>query len=151
VNVNLAAALVGVGFGFVLVAARLNEFDTIHRMLLLQEFDVYLLMGSAVATAAPLLWLLRRAHWRTPLAGELRVEQAPVRKDNIAGAVLFGAGWAITGACPGPALVMTASGAVMGVPLMAGLMLGAALRDVVHPATGATAAGPAPRTESIQA
>ncbi len=150
-KVNLIATLVGIGFGFVLVAARLNEFDTIHRMLLLQELDVYFLMGSAIATAAPLLWLLRRAHWRTPLAGDLRVEQAPVRKDHIAGAVLFGAGWAITGACPGPALVMTASGAVMGVPLMAGLMAGAALCDAVQPALGAPDAGPPLGAERLQA
>ena len=127
---NLIAALVGMGFGFVLVAARLNQFDTIHRMLLLQELDVYFLMGSAIATAAPLLWWLRRSHWRT-LNGELKVAQEPVQPANLAGAVVFGAGWAITGACPGPALVMTATGTVMGLPLMAGLVAGAALRDAV--------------------
>ena len=121
---NLIAALVGMGFGFVLVAARLNQFDTIHRMLLLQELDVYFLMGSAIATAAPLLWWLRRSHWRT-LNGELKVAQEPVQPANLAGAVVFGAGWAITGACPGPALVMTATGTVMGLPLMAGLVAGA--------------------------
>lgn len=141
-RVNLVALLVGVGFGFVLVAARLNEFDTIHRMLLLRELDVYFLMASAIATAAPILWLLRRNRFRTPFAGELRVEQAPPTKENVAGAVLFGAGWAVTGACPGPALAMTASGAVMGVPLMAGLLTGAALREAV--------ASRAPRQDTAQ-
>lgn len=130
-SVNIVALLVGAGFGFVLVGASLNEFDTIHRMLLLQELDVYFLMASAIGTAAPLLWLLRRTRWQTPFAGQLKVEQAPVTKDSVAGAVMFGAGWAVTGACPGPALVMTAGGAVMGVPLMAGLMAGAVLRDAV--------------------
>ena len=130
-KVYLTALAVGVGFGFVLVAARLNQFDTIHRMLLLQELDVFFLMGSAIATAAPLLWLLRRGHWRTPLAGDLKVEQAPITKDTVKGAAVFGAGWAIAGACPGPALVMTASGTVMGLPLMAGILAGAALRDGV--------------------
>jgi hypothetical protein len=42
VKQSLVALVVGAGFGFVLVAARLNEFNTIHRMLLLQELDVYL-------------------------------------------------------------------------------------------------------------
>lgn len=144
-SVNLISLLVGAGFGFVLVAARLNEFDTIHQMLLLRELDVYFLMASAIGTAAPLLWLLRRTGWRTPLGEPLRVEQQPVTKDNMAGAVLFGAGWAVTGACPGPALVMTAGGAVMGVPLMAGLMVGAVVRDAVA-GRGATAtATPGPQ------
>lgn len=128
---NLVALLVGVGFGFVLVAARLNEFDTIHRMLLLQEPDVFLLMGSAIATAAPILLWLRHIHWQTPTGGELRVEQASVGKHNVLGAMVFGTGWAITGACPGPAIAMTATGTVLGLPLMAGLMTGAVLRDVV--------------------
>jgi uncharacterized membrane protein YedE/YeeE len=131
VNLNLIAGLVGVGFGVVLAAARLNEYDTIHRMLLLQELDVFLLMGSAIGTAAPLLWWLRRRRWRTPWNGELQVQQEPVKRGNVLGAVVFGAGWAVTGACPGPALVMTATGAVMGLPLMAGLVAGAALRDAV--------------------
>lgn len=143
-SVNLVSLLVGAGFGFVLVAARLNEFDTIHRMLLLQELDVYFLMASAIGTAAPLLWLLRRLRWRTPLGGPLKVEQQPVTKDNVAGAVLFGAGWAVTGACPGPALVMTAGGAVMGVPLMAGLMAGAAARDAMASRAAAREAGAGP-------
>ena len=72
----------GMGFGFVLVAARLNQFDTIHRMLLLQELDVYFLMGSAIATAAPLLWWLRRSHWRT-LNGELKVAQEKLERAGI--------------------------------------------------------------------
>lgn len=147
-SVNLVSLLVGAGFGFVLVAARLNEFDTIHRMLLLQELDVYFLMASAIGTAAPLLWLLRRSGWRTPLAGPLKVEQQPVTKDSVAGAVLFGAGWAVTGACPGPALVMTAGGAVMGVPLMAGLMAGAAVRDAVAGRTAATGATADPQAST---
>ena len=128
---SLIALAVGAGFGFVLVAARLNEFDTIHKMLLLQELDVYFLMGSAIATAAPILIWLRRIHWRTLSGEELRVERAPVQKHTVMGAVLFGTGWAVTGACPGPAIAMTATGTLLGAPLMAGLMTGAALRDIV--------------------
>jgi uncharacterized membrane protein YedE/YeeE len=137
---NVIALLVGVGFGAVLVAARLNEFDTIHKMLLLRELDVYFLMGSAIATAAPILWWLRRRHWKTLTGEELRVEQSSPTKDTVAGAAVFGAGWAVTGACPGPAIAMTATGALMGVPLMAGLMTGAVLRDMIAGRAGARAA-----------
>ena len=132
-NERIVGVLVGAGFGAVLVAARLNEFDTIHKMLLLQELDVFLLMGSAIATAAPILWWLRRSHWRTPEGGELLVPKEPVQQKHVFGAVVFGTGWAITGACPAPALLMAATGTVMGLPLITGLMLGTALRDSVAP------------------
>lgn len=130
-NEKIVALLVGIGFGAVLVAARLNEFNTIHKMLLLQEVDVFLLMGSAIATAAPILWWLRRSHWRTPSGEVMAVPTEPVQRKHVFGAVLFGTGWAVTGACPAPALLMAATGTIMGLPLITGLMLGAALRDSI--------------------
>jgi len=130
-NEKVVALLVGIGFGAVLVAARLNEFDTIHKMLLLQELDVFLLMGSAIATAAPILWWLRRSHWRTPSGEDLAVPVEPVQRKHVLGAVVFGTGWALTGACPAPALLMAATGTIMGLPIMTGLMLGASLCDSV--------------------
>lgn len=141
-NEKLVALLVGIGFGAVLVAARLNEFDTIHKMLLLQELDVFLLMGSAIATAAPILSWLRRSHWRTPSGSEIAVPKEAVQRKHVVGAVVFGTGWAITGACPAPALLMAATGTIMGLPVMTGLMLGAALRDsVATPVDQPVAAG----------
>jgi uncharacterized membrane protein YedE/YeeE len=106
-----------------------NEYDVIHDMLLLREPDVFLLMGSAVATAAPLLWLLRRSAWRTPYGGPIAIERQPVKRDSVLGSVVFGAGWAITGSCPGPVLAMAGGGALLALPVMAGLWTGQALRD----------------------
>jgi uncharacterized membrane protein YedE/YeeE len=144
--VNLVGFLTGAAFGLVLAAARLSDYDVIHKMLLLQEFDVFLLMGSAMATAAPLLWLLQRSNWVTPLGGPLKVRREPIERRNIVGAAIFGTGWAIAGTCPGPAVVMTAGGSVLGVFVMAGLLAGAALRDKV--ATRSTEApAPAPNAE----
>jgi uncharacterized protein len=121
----------GLVFGLLLVLVRVNEYDTIHNMLTLRDPYVFLLMGSAVATAAPLLWLLRRRRWRTPYGGQLNPERPPLERRHIAGSVVFGAGWAITGACPGPALAMAAGGNVLGVVVVAGLFAGLLLRDRV--------------------
>ena len=126
---NLAGLLVGTAFGFLIAAARLHDYDVIHRMLLLQELDVFLLMGTAVGVAAPLIWLLRRRGWRTPLAGPLTVPSSRVERKHLLGAAVFGTGWAAAGTCPGPALAMTASGNLLGIPVMAGLVLGMLLRD----------------------
>jgi hypothetical protein len=121
--------LLGAAFGGLLAAARLNDYDVIHNMLLLREPDVFLLMGAAVAVAAPALWLLERARWRTPLGGPLELDRGPVTSRHLWGSLLFGAGWAVTGACPGTALAMPAAGVALGLPVIAGLFAGVLLRD----------------------
>jgi uncharacterized protein len=128
---NRLGFVVGLLFGLLLVLTRVDEYNTIHNMLLLRDPYVFLLMGSAVATAAPLLWLLRRRRWRTPFGGALAPERPPVEGRHIAGSIVFGAGWAITGACPGPALAMAASGNLLGFVVVAGLFAGLLLRNWV--------------------
>jgi uncharacterized membrane protein YedE/YeeE len=129
--VNRSAFGVGLVFGFIIAAARLSDYDVIHDMLLLREFDVFLLMGSAFATAAPLLYLLNRRGWKTPAGQQMVLRRSPVLKRNVLGAVVFGGGWAIAGTCPGPAIAMSTGGSVMGVVVMAGLVSGVFLCDRV--------------------
>ncbi|MGA1655760.1 MAG: hypothetical protein ACO39D_06405, partial [Ilumatobacteraceae bacterium] len=57
---KIIGLLFGAGFGFVLAAANLHEYKTIHDMLSLKEFDVFLLMGGAIGVSLPLLALLER-------------------------------------------------------------------------------------------
>ena len=58
-HMKIAGLLIGIGFGFVLGWSRLTDYDVIRDMLLLREFDVFLMMGSAVATAAIVARVLR--------------------------------------------------------------------------------------------
>jgi len=129
---RVSALAVGLVFGFVLAAAQLHRYDVIHRMLLLQEFDVFLLMASAIAVAAPGLLLLQRSGWRTPFGGPLRVHRPPLSRDTVLGALVFGTGWAIAGTCPGPAIAMVATGSLPGLFVMAGIVAG----TVLHGALG---------------
>lgn len=128
---NRVGFAIGILFGFGIGGARLNDYDVIHDMLLLREPEVFLLFGSAVAVALPLLWLLERRRWHTPLGGALAIGRAPVERRHIFGSVLFGIGWAVTGTCPGTALAMTASGVLPGLAVVIGLFAGHALRDAV--------------------
>jgi uncharacterized membrane protein YedE/YeeE len=150
--VNRVSFLCGLAFGFLVVAARLDDYGVIHDMLLLREPDVFLLMASAIGVAAPILLVLRRRGWVTPYGGALKVTQAPVTRNAVAGASVFGAGWAIAGTCPIPALAMVAEGSVVGVFVVGGMFGGIALRDQVamrrdrHAARagGPSAVGPGP-------
>jgi uncharacterized protein len=126
---NPIAGLFGVAFGFGFSGAGLNQYDVIHQMLLLKNFDPFLIMASAMATALPILWLLERRQWTTPLGGPLHLNRWPIERKHVIGGVIFGAGWAVTGACPGTASTTLGSGSGMGIVLIAGMMLGTRLRD----------------------
>lgn len=128
-RLNLVGLLFGALFGGLLACGRLHEYDTIHAMLRLQEPDVFLLLGSAVVVAAPMLWLLERRGIVTPLGGKLWLSRSRPQAHHVRGGALFGVGWAIAGTCPAPALVMVSSGAVLGVVTIAGIFVGLHLRD----------------------
>ena len=123
--------LFGMGFGFLIVAAGFSNYDTIHDMLLLRDAHGYLVMGSAVAVAMPLLWLLERRRWQTLLGGPLKLVRYPAERKSVWGAMVFGAGWAIAGTCPVPALAMLAGGSLLALVVIGGLFSGIALRDTV--------------------
>ena len=126
---NIIGLLFGAGFGFVLAAANLHEYTTIHNMLSLEEFDVFGLMGLAIGTSLPLLAIFERAKVKTALAGTLSLSRSKVQKHHVVGGAIFGIGWAVSGTCPAPALVMLASGAGLAAVTIAGLFVGLGLRD----------------------
>ena len=53
-RLNLASLAFGLAFGLLFAAAGFNQYDIVHRTLLLQYLDPFFVMGSAVATAMPL-------------------------------------------------------------------------------------------------
>lgn len=126
---NIIGLLFGAGFGFVLAAANLHEYATIHNMLSLEEFDVFGLMGLAIGTSLPLLAIMERAKVKTVLAGTLSLSRSKVQRHHVVGGAIFGIGWAVSGTCPAPALVMLASGAGLAAVTIAGLFVGLGLRD----------------------
>lgn len=128
-KLNVTGLVFGIAFGAVLAASNLHEYDTIHAMLRLDEFDVFWFMASAIAVSAPLLWLLERRGIRTPLGGQLSLARVKPERHHVQGGALFGVGWAIAGTCPAPALVMISSGAVLGLVAVAGIFVGIQLRQ----------------------
>lgn len=150
---NATCAAIGGTFGFLFCAAGFNRYDVIHGMLLLQNFNPFLVMGSAVLTAMPLLWLLERRNWRTPLGGALELKRWPVERKHMLGGMVFGTGWAVTGACPGTISGMLGAGSILGVVTLGGFLGGIFLRDLVveRAATTGTATTPEPVAEPVSA
>ena len=105
-------ALLGVLFGVVLTAAEILSWFRIQEMFRFQSFHMYGIIGSAVVVAALGLRLVRRKGARAVTGAEIRVPPKELGRGirYVAGGLIFGVGWALTGACPGPLLALVGNG-----------------------------------------
>lgn len=133
---NRIGFVAGLAFGVILAGARLHEFNTIHRMLHFEELDAYLFMASAIAVAAPLLWILEKRRFSTLYGGRIQLSRSSIERRHILGSAVFGLGWALAGTCPAPALVMLGAGGILGGVVMLGLFGGLMLRELVESREG---------------
>jgi hypothetical protein len=122
---RLAVGAIGTAFGFVLAWSGMADPDVIRRGLLLEEFYLYGLFASALATAAVGLRLLRQLRVRALLTGE-PIGWTPLRpaRPHVAGSVLFGLGWGVSAACPGPIAAQLGGGALWSLATLGGVLLG---------------------------
>lgn len=124
--------IMGTAFGFVLSRSGAADYDFIQGMFLFREFQLYGIIGTAVAVTAPGLWLLRQRA-RTALGQPLAIETKPLHRGNVVGGFLFGVGWSIAGMCPGPILVNIGEGKIYALAALVGALTGAALLGLVYP------------------
>lgn len=99
-------------FGIVLIKSEVVSWFRIQEMFRFESFHMYGIIMSAIATAALSIVLLERTGVRT-LAGEaisIPPKQLGWGYRYWIGGTLFGLGWALTGACPGPLFALTGSG-----------------------------------------
>jgi uncharacterized protein len=127
----LAFLILGTAFGLVLSRSGAADYDTVQRMFLFESFQLWGVIGTAVAVTAPGLLLLRR-HGRTLSGAALRISAKPRHPGNLVGGALFGVGWSLTGMCPGPILVNVGEGKIYALAALAGALVGAALFSVLY-------------------
>jgi uncharacterized membrane protein YedE/YeeE len=126
-KLRISALVLGVVTGFVISWAGMTDPNTFHRMLSLESPRIYLLMAAAVAVAFVGARLLR-GH-RTILTGEpIGWTKTWPGRNHIVGSVLFGIGWGISDACPGPTAAQLGAGRVLALAVAAGILLGVRLQ-----------------------
>ncbi|AYN04858.1 MULTISPECIES: DUF6691 family protein [unclassified Flavobacterium] len=107
---NLKYMLVGIVFGIVFVKAEIISWYRIQEMFRLQSFFMYGVIGSAVAVGMLSVFLIKKFKVKTIQGEEIKIEPKTFSKGQIYGGLLFGFGWAITGACPGPLFAQIGTG-----------------------------------------
>ncbi len=107
---NLKYMLVGIAFGVVFVKAEIISWFRIQEMFRLDSFHMYGVIGSAVMVGMFSIFLIKRLNIKTLQGEEVRIAPKTFHKGQIYGGLLFGLGWAITGACPGPLFAQIGSG-----------------------------------------
>src|SRR3954465_12319910 len=120
---RLAAFLVGAVFGVTLSWTGMSSPEVLRDGLLFHSAYLYLFFASALGTAFVGLRLVRGR--RALLTGE-PLAWAPERPErrHVAGALLFGAGWAVADACPGPIATQLGQGVWWSLATIAGLAVG---------------------------
>lgn len=116
----LRAGVPGLLLGYTLSRLGFTEFRELHRMLVLRDMRLLLAFGAAVLLVMVGFRALRRG---SVPAG------AGFHPGLVPGAMAFGVGWAVTGACPGVVLAQLGQGNAMALLSLAGILVGSWAAD----------------------
>jgi uncharacterized protein len=119
----LKYTLVGIFFGLVFVKAEIISWFRIQEMFRLSSFHMFGVIGTAVCVGALSVFLIKKFNIKS-LAGEnINIAPKTFNKGQIYGGLIFGFGWAMTGACPGPLFAQIGSGfSVVAVTLLSAII-----------------------------
>ncbi len=121
-SANWKFSLVGIFFGIVFVKAEVISWFRIQEMFRLDAFHMYGVIGTAVIVGIVSLQLIRHFKVKTVHGDPISVAPKTFNKGQIYGGLLFGFGWAITGACPGPLFAQIGAGySVVAVTLLSAI------------------------------
>lgn len=110
---KLKYLFVGMVFGLIFVKAEIISWFRIQEMFRLQSFHMYGVIGSAVIVGIISVFLIKKFQIKTIYGEKIDFQKKEFNKGNIYGGLIFGIGWAITGACPGPLYAQIGTGATV--------------------------------------
>jgi len=103
--------LIGFLFGIILIKAEVVSWFRIQEMFHFQSFHMYGIIGSAVVVGMISVFIIRKFNIKSIQGEEINLERKPSQyKAHLFGGIVFGFGWALTGACPGPMYALIGAG-----------------------------------------
>ncbi|NQW36837.1 MAG: YeeE/YedE family protein [Flavobacteriales bacterium] len=123
---NFKFLLIGIFFGIVLTKSEVISWFRIYEMFKFQSFHMYGIIGSAVILGIPLMYLFNKQKIKTNQGVAVKIElREKGLSKNLLGGIIFGLGWALGGACPGPMFALIGKGIIPIVVVLFGAVLGA--------------------------
>lgn len=116
----------GIAFGFVLSRSEVISWFRIQEMFRFQSFRMYGIIGSAVVTAALSVAVIKRAALKSASGERISIPAKPLGSGirYAAGGTIFGLGWALTGACPGPLFALIGNGVTVMIAAVVSALVG---------------------------
>lgn len=119
---HLKYLIVGILFGIVFVKAEIVSWFRIQEMFRLQSFHMFGIIGSAIVVGMISIALIKKFNIKTIYGEPIKIPSKEFNKGQVYGGLIFGFGWAITGACPGPLFAQIGTGAtVIGITLLSAI------------------------------
>jgi uncharacterized protein len=127
--------LLGAAFAFVLTRAQAISWYRIQEMLRFQSFHMFGILGSAVAVAAISVALIKRFGVKSLDGATVDIPRKELGRGYryIAGGTIFGLGWALCGACPGPFFALVGSGATVFIVVIMSALAGTYVYGMLRP------------------
>ena len=126
--------LIGLYFGIVLIKAEVVSWFRIQEMFHFQAIHMYGVLATAIAVGVASVLIIRLAGLRAADGASIDLTPKPFNRiGNILGGLLFGFGWALTGACPGPLYALLGAGYLVIAPVIASALLGVVAYGVLRP------------------
>jgi uncharacterized membrane protein YedE/YeeE len=122
----LVYLLLGVLFGIVLTKSEVISWFRIQEMFRFQSFHMYGIIGAAVVVAALSVALIKKLDLRTVRGEPIRIppKEMGTGYRYWIGGTIFGLGWALLGACPGPIFALLGNGVLVIVVALASALAG---------------------------
>src|ERR1051326_883468 len=110
---NLKFLIAAFVFGILLIKGEVISWFRIQEMFRFQSFHMYGIIGSAIMTGMISIFLIKRFGIKDINREKITINPKKFHKGYIYGGLIFGFGWGITGACPGPLFAQIGSGATV--------------------------------------
>ncbi len=105
--------ILGFFFGFILIKAEVVSWFRIQEMFHFQAFHMYGIILVAIVVGRLSIWFIKQFDIKTWKGEKITIAPKEFSKGNIYGGLIFGLGWAMTGACPGPLYALIGSGSLI--------------------------------------
>jgi uncharacterized membrane protein YedE/YeeE len=121
---NLKYLIAGAIFGIILIRGEVISWFRIQEMFRFQAFHMYGTICSAIAVGLISIQIIKKFNIKTFSGEEIKIADKEFTKGNVIGGLMFGIGWAMTGACPGPLYALIGSGLPIVIVILLSAVLG---------------------------